>query len=83
MNEKEALVWIADVFQMPADSVTASTVRKDIPAWDSLGVLTLIANLDETFDILLEDPDLQSMKTVGDILEILRKYHKLNSGIQP
>lgn len=78
MNETEALAWIADLFEEPVENIQPDTPREAIDAWDSLGVLNLMAGLDETFDILLEDEDLQSMRSVSDILEILRKHGKLD-----
>ena len=77
MNENEALTWIADIFQEPVENINAETPRDKIPGWDSLGVLSLMAEIDETFDILLEDEDLENLKTVNDILDVLRKNGKL------
>ncbi len=73
MKTREALAWIAEVFEEPPASITANTARKKIPGWDSLGTLTLIAALDERFDIHLSETDMQGMQTVNDILEILRR----------
>lgn len=75
MTEEEALKWIAELFEERA--VTTDTRREAIPAWDSLGVLTLIAALDEKFDISVSDADTQGLKSVNDILAILRKHGKL------
>lgn len=77
MNAEDALKWIADLFEESIDDVQPETQRDEMPAWDSLGSLTLIAGMDETFDILLSDEDIQSMDRVDDILEILRKNGKL------
>ena len=77
MNLQEALNWIAELFEESPENITAETPRDDIPAWDSLGTLTLIAGMDETFEILLEDEEIQHMNKVNDILELIRKYGKL------
>lgn len=78
MTRIEALKWIADIFEESADRITPDTPRSDIQAWDSLGVLTLMADLDQTFGIILSDAEIQSMKGVHDILEILRTNGKLS-----
>jgi acyl carrier protein len=49
-------------------------LRKDIPGWDSLGTLSLIAALDERFDIHLSEEDIEGMQSVADLLEILRRH---------
>ncbi len=77
MDVQSALACIAEIFQEPVNRITPETPREEIPAWDSLGVLTLIAELDETFDILLEDEDIEKLRTVGDILDIFKDNNKL------
>ena len=77
MTETEALTWIANLFEEPPSAILVGTRREAIPAWDSLGVLTLIAALDEKFDISLSDTDTQGMRSVNDILCILRNHGKL------
>jgi len=77
LKTREALDWIAGVFEEPVDRITVETLRQDILGWDSLGTLTLIAALDERFDVHLTEKDIDAMKRVGDVLEILRRNGKL------
>jgi hypothetical protein len=42
-----------------------------------MGVLALMAGMDEKFAILLTDDDIRSMSAVEDILAVLRKHGKL------
>jgi acyl carrier protein len=78
LNTRDALNWIAEVFEEPAGSVSADTPRENIVGWDSLGTLTLIAALDERFDIHLSEKEIDAMKRVSDVLEILRRNGKLD-----
>lgn len=77
MNTHEVLNWIAEIFELPAGSISVDTLRKDIPAWDSLGVLTLIAGLDEDFDIHLTEDEIQEIRSVKDILDLLQRHGHL------
>lgn len=77
MTQQEALQWIAGIFQEPPDRLTPETPRHDINAWDSMGVLLLMAGLDEQFNLVLTDEDLKAMQKIGDILDVLRKHDKL------
>jgi len=70
----EILTWVADVFEIPADGIHAGTGRDEIEAWDSLGILTLIARMDEDFQVLLTEDEIQRLRSVGDIIEVLRKH---------
>jgi acyl carrier protein len=77
MTQDEALAWIAEIFEEPPGSLKPDTTRDDIPTWDSMGVLALMAGMDEKFAILLTDDDIRSMSAVEDILAVLRKHGKL------
>ena len=74
MNLREALLWIAETFEEPAENIKPDTPRDAIAGWDSLGALTLMARLDEELDIILSDGDLANMKAVGDILEVIKTH---------
>jgi acyl carrier protein len=77
MSQEDALKWIAELFEESPDGISADTPRSSVPAWDSLGVLTLMASLDETFDLVVSDDDMQAMQKIGDILDLLRRHGKL------
>jgi len=73
MNTQDAVIWIAEIFEEPPDSVSSDTAREEIPGWDSLGVLTLMAGLDEKFNIQLSEEEMDGMERVSDIVAILRR----------
>jgi len=77
MNADEALAWVSEVFEEAPGRIAAATLRKEIPGWDSLGTLSLIAALDERFDIHLSEQDIEGMQRVDDIFEILRRHGAL------
>jgi len=77
MTQTESVAWIAQVFEMTPDQLTPDTHRDNVPAWDSLGVLTLMASLDSDFGIVMTDEDIQAVKTVCDILDVMRRHGKL------
>ncbi len=77
MTQQEAVEWIAKLFEVSPEQLTPDTLRDDIPAWDSLGVLTLMASLDSDHGIVLTDDDVQAIKKVGDILDVMRRNGKL------
>ena len=79
MTNTEALAWIADIFEEPPENVKAETARDELAGWDSLGVLSLMAALDEKFDIQLTETGIESLATVGDVLELLRKHNVLEA----
>ncbi len=76
MNQAEALTLIAEIFECP-NNLTPSTQKQNVRGWDSMGVLSLMAEFDDRFSILLTQPQLEQMKTVDDILKILREHGHL------
>lgn len=77
MTHSDALKWIAKTFDESPERLTADTPRSDIASWDSLGVLTLMADLDQDFGIVLADGQAQAMNSTRDILEVLEKHGQL------
>ena len=47
---------------------------QDISAWDSVGHMDLIAELEETFDISMETDDIIDFGSFEKGIEILKKY---------
>lgn len=52
---------------------------QDIPAWDSVGHMGLVAALEEAFDIMLETEDIIDLSSFEKGKEILNKY-EINFG---
>lgn len=76
----EIQAWVAEVFEIPAGNVRPETKRDEIEAWDSLGTLTLIARMDEDFNVLLTEEEIEQLRSAGDIIEVLRKHGKVEDG---
>jgi acyl carrier protein len=74
MKTEQAVSWVAEVFEEAAGRIDLQTQRNDIPGWDSLGTLSLIAALDEKFDIQLSEKEIGSLGRVSDIVDILRRH---------
>jgi acyl carrier protein len=78
MTVAEALAWIANTFEEPPGRITSDTTRSDVPAWDSLGQLVLMAALDQQWGIRLSQRELSSLTSVADILAILATHQRLH-----
>jgi len=77
MTRDEVLTWLAGVFEEPPGSVRPETPRDEIRGWDSLGVLTLMADLDEKFDLRVGEKEMAAMTRIQDILDLLNRSGKL------
>jgi acyl carrier protein len=72
-----ALIMFADIFEFPAGALTPDTRQEDIEGWDSLGVLTLMAELDSRFGVILSASQLESLKKIDDLINVLKINNKL------
>jgi len=77
VTELDVLRWVADVFGTAPESIGLDTARDDVPMWDSLGTLLLLAAFDETFGIVISDAEMAGMSSVRDIVAVLRAHGKL------
>jgi acyl carrier protein len=58
-------------FDVDPHLVTIETTADDIPEWDSVGHLSLGANLEEVFGVSLDVDDLMEMENVRQIVTII------------
>jgi len=68
--ERVANVFAA-VFVVPAVSVTIDTIPDDVPKWDSLGHMAMVAALEQEFGVQFELDEVMEMATVSKIVEIV------------
>ncbi len=47
---------------------------QDVPAWDSVGHMSLISELEDSFDIQFETDDIVDFNSYKKGIELLKKY---------
>ena len=66
-------VILGEVFEEPADKMYLERKLETIDAWDSVGVLTLMAELDDQYGVTLATDEIQNFSTIADILATLKE----------
>ena len=61
-----------DVFDDDSITVGEDTTAEDIDGWDSLIHITLVAEVEEAFDIRFPMKKVVSMKNVGDMADAIQ-----------
>ncbi|MCW8107604.1 acyl carrier protein [Alteromonas ponticola] len=56
------------------EQVTDDLTYNTIEQWDSTAHMILVAELEDSFDVMLDTDDIIDMSTVGKAKEILAKY---------
>ena len=65
---------IAKVFGMPVAEVNDDTSNKTVGAWDSYGHLTLVLELEATYDVSLSPEEVFNMISVRSVKETLAAH---------
>ena len=60
-----------DIFNNEDIIISNNTSSTDIDDWDSISHITLIIEIEDTFDIRFSLKEVSSMKNVGEMLDIL------------
>jgi acyl carrier protein len=68
--EEKILEVLKTTFEL--DVVDISISQQNCEAWDSMGQLNLVADLEEAFDISLEPEEIGEMRSYDDIVRILK-----------
>ncbi len=61
---------IAAQLEVAVDKLTMETSFEDIDA-DSLDIVELVMALEEDFDLEISDQEIESIKTVGDVIKYI------------
>ncbi len=61
----------ADIFSVPAGSITAASSPEQIESWDSVQHLSLVMALEEEFGVQFSPEDFDRMKNIGTIATLV------------
>lgn len=72
MSLVEFIEYFADLFdETDPDTITATTQFKDLAEWSSLLALSVIAMIDEEYDVEFRGDDIRGSNTVEDLYNIV------------
>jgi acyl carrier protein len=60
-----------DIFDDPSLEITDSTTADDISDWDSITHITLIAAVEEEFNVSFSTKDVKSLANVGGFIRLI------------
>lgn len=72
--EAEFLEMITEVLEIEDREIQLADVFRDYDEWDSLARLTLIAEIDDKYNMVIEEEAFKNAVTLGDLLnEIIKR----------
>lgn len=72
-NREKYINAFVEVFEVDASEVE-KLVYQEIDEWDSVGHMSLIAELEDAFDIMMDTDDIIDFNSFEKGIEILKKY---------
>lgn len=75
--ENKFLAAIKEALEIEDRDIALTDVFRDFDEWDSLSRLSLIAMLDDDYDVAIEDEVFKSLITLGDLFnEVQNRINK-------
>lgn len=68
--EAKVKAIISEQLEVPLESLTAETTFEEIDA-DSLDIVELVMALEEEFETVISDEEIEKIKTIGDIVKYI------------
>lgn len=74
MNNKEKYInCFVETLEVPADKVE-NLEYQGVESWDSVGHMSLVAAIEDAFDIMMDTDDIVDLSSFAKGIEILKKY---------
>ena len=73
--EEKILKYLAEKFSVSAENIQSDTVLTDIGV-DSMTLLSSLLELENEFGIKISDRDIESLVTVGDLVQMVSDKKK-------
>ncbi|MFZ4455611.1 MAG: acyl carrier protein [Bacteroidales bacterium] len=64
-----------ETLEIEEDTLHLDTVFRELEQWDSLAFLSVIAMIDEEYDVVIEGNDFKKLITISDLIEEVKKRH--------
>ncbi|MCW2120286.1 acyl carrier protein [Flavobacterium sp. 7A] len=71
--EAKFLEMISEVFELEDKTIAMRDTFRDYDEWDSLTRLSLIAEIDDVYDTVIEEESFKHLTTLGDIFTEIQK----------
>ena len=73
-NQQILIDGFAAALAIPVEQVTDDLAYNSIPQWDSIAHMTLVAELESRFEVMMDTDDIIDMSSVAKAKDILGKY---------
>ena len=72
-NKEKYINCFVEALEVPADKVE-NLEYQGVESWDSVGHMSLVAAIEDAFDIMMDTDDIVDFRSFAKGIEILKKY---------
>lgn len=73
MEIQDFIQNFADQFEdLCINELTVDTVFKSLDEWTSLATLSVIAMIDDEYEVSINGNDIRNLETIGDLFELIK-----------
>ena len=73
--EQKFILLLKETLEIEDRDVSMSDTFRDFDEWDSLGLLSVIAMIDEEYDVIIESNVFQKLLKVADIYTYIKEQN--------
>ena len=81
-TENDVLTMVAQTLLIDPPTITPTTRKEKVPEWDSMGIISILAMLEDEFQIDMSVEEAVALNGMPDLLSMLRKNNKLVSSFE-
>lgn len=71
--EENFIKLFRETLEIEDREISVDDAFRDYPEWDSLALLSVIAMIDDEYDIIIEGNDFAKLKTIGELIDTIKK----------
>ena len=75
MYHMDLRALLAEILDIPPESINEKTSPENTPSWDSFNGLLIASELEKAAGVKFSIEDVLSVKNVGDIKKVLDRYN--------
>ena len=71
--EDKFIALFKETLEIPNEFIAPDTKFRNLENWDSLRFLSVLAMMDEEYDVIIEGNDFQKLETIQDLINEIKK----------
>lgn len=71
--EEKFISQLKEILEIEDRELKTTDIFRDFEEWDSLANLSVIAMIDEEYNVVIDNTEFKNLKTIGEVIEAIKK----------